>query len=100
MFADEPTEVFAATANNGEPRFSQTQEIQSNLRNDGCHHALPERRPGELQLQFWHSRNRMLHVIGTKGLLEANPAYEYSKAVKLRVAADEKNYGTCFLNAS
>jgi hypothetical protein len=82
MFADEPTEVFAATANNG--------EIQSNLRNDGCHHALPERRPGELQLQFWHSRNRMLHVIGTKGLLEANPAYEYSKVVKLRVAADEK----------
>jgi hypothetical protein len=29
-------------------------------------------------------------LIGTKGLRAANPAYEYSKAVKLSVTVDEK----------
>jgi glucose-fructose oxidoreductase len=83
LFGAEPMEVVAFSANNGEPRFQQCEEITSAIL----------RFPGRERLaSFVCSFNgadvSTYRVVGTKGELVADPAYEYAGELKHRVTID------------
>jgi predicted dehydrogenase len=84
LFRDEPTEVFATTANHGEPRFRNTEEMTTVVM------RFPNERLATFTCSFGAAAIDCCILIGTKALRVADPAYEYSKAVKLNVTAEEK----------
>ena len=75
LFRDEPTEVFAYSANGGDPRFVDVDEMT----------AAVLRFPGERLATFTTSFNGSAlgsyQIVGTKGDLRVDPAYGY--AIKL-----------------
>jgi glucose-fructose oxidoreductase len=80
LFGAEPMEVVAFSANNGDSRFLQCEETTSAIL----------RFPGRERLaSFTCSFNAAdvstYQVVGTKGNLVMNPAYEYAEALKQRV---------------
>jgi predicted dehydrogenase len=84
LFRDEPTEVLATTANNGEKRFQNTEEMT----------AATMRFPGERLASFTCSFGAdnvgRYSLIGTKGQLVVDPGYDYAFAIKHRVTIGEK----------
>lgn len=90
LFRAEPTEVFAATANNGEKRLRNTEEMTS----------VTMRFPGERLATFTCSFGATdvgrYSLIGTKGQLVADPGYDYAFAIKHRVTIGEKTKGKTF----
>jgi predicted dehydrogenase len=83
LFGAEPMEVVAFSANNGDPRFLQCEETTSAIL----------RFPGRERLaSFTCSFNAAdvstYQVVGTKGNLVMNPAYEYAEELKQRVTID------------
>jgi glucose-fructose oxidoreductase len=83
LFGAEPMEVTAFSANNGEPRFRQCEEITSAIL----------RFPGRERLaSFTCSFNGTdvgsYRVVGTKGELVMDPAYEYAEALTQRVTVE------------
>jgi glucose-fructose oxidoreductase len=77
LFRDEPTEVFASTANLGEPRFHTTEEMTTVVM------RFPEERLASFTCSFGAAAISRYTLIGTKGVLVADPAYEYAKPIKL-----------------
>jgi predicted dehydrogenase len=80
LFGAEPMEVVAFSANNGDPRFLQCEESTSAIL----------RFPGRERLaSFTCSFNAadvsVYRVVGTKGDLVMDPAYEYAEELKQRV---------------
>ena len=80
LFGAEPMEVMAFSANNGEPRFQQCEEMTAAIL----------RFPGRERLaSFTCSFNGAdvgtYRVVGTKGELVMDPAYEYAKGLTQRV---------------
>jgi len=75
LFAAEPTEVFARSANNGEKRFREVDEMT----------AAVLRFPGERLATFTCSLGAAgvsaYQVVGTKGSLRVDPAYGYADAL-------------------
>jgi glucose-fructose oxidoreductase len=86
LFDGEPLEVTAFTASNGEKRFAEVEEMSSALL----------RFPGERLAAFTSSFNSAdmdsLELVGTKGILRMDPAYEYvgELAWTLRIGDKEK----------
>jgi predicted dehydrogenase len=84
LFRAEPTEVLAASANNGEERFQSVDEMTSAIM----------RFPGERLASFTCSFGAVdvsrYALIGTKGSLVAEPAYDYSLAIKQRVTIGDR----------
>ncbi len=82
LFRAEPTEIFAAGANGGEPRFEKAGEMMS----------VVMRFPGERLASFTCSlgaaETSRYTLTGTKGTLVAEPAYEYAEAIKHRVTIE------------
>jgi predicted dehydrogenase len=83
LFGAEPMEVVAFSANNGESRFEQCEEITSAIL----------RFPGRERLaSFTCSLNgadvSTYRVVGTKGDLTMDPAYEYAAELKQRLTID------------
>jgi predicted dehydrogenase len=83
LFGAEPMEVVAFSANNGEPRFQQCEEMTSAIL----------RFPGRERLaSFTCSFNggdvSSYRVVGTQGELVMDPAYEYAGELKQRVTVD------------
>jgi predicted dehydrogenase len=83
LFGAEPMEVVAFSANNGESRFEQCEEITSAIL----------RFPGRERLaSFTCSFNgadvSTYRVVGTKGDLTMDPAYEYAAELKQRLTID------------
>lgn len=76
LLRDEPVEVFAATANNGEKRFENAEEMTS----------VVMRFPGEqlatFTCSFGASDVSRYSLIGGKGMLTADPAYEYAMGIR------------------
>lgn len=76
LFQDEPTEVIAATANNGEERFAEVEEMTSaTLR-------FPGDRLASFTCSFGASDVSSYQIIGTEGDLRMDPAYEYEGELK------------------
>ncbi|MBA3445866.1 MAG: Gfo/Idh/MocA family oxidoreductase [Gemmatimonadales bacterium] len=83
LFGAEPMEVFGFSANNGDPRFQQCEEVTSAIL----------RFPGRERLaSFTCSFNgadvSTYRVVGTKGELVLDPAYEYDGELKHRLTID------------
>jgi predicted dehydrogenase len=84
LFRAEPTEIFAASANSGDARFRKVEEMTS----------VVMRFPGEqlatFTCSFGSADMSRYTLTGTKGLLTADPAYDYTVALKQQVTIGEK----------
>ncbi|WP_026731722.1 Gfo/Idh/MocA family protein [Fischerella sp. PCC 9605] len=90
LFQDEPTEVVAFCANNGEKRFEEVDEMTSAIL----------RFPGDKLATFTSSFGvapvSTLQILGTKGNLRMDSAYSYQGELKQQITIDnqteEKSY--------
>lgn len=76
LFRTEPTAVFALTANNGEKRFRKVEEMTSVVM------RFPEERMATFVCSFGATDVSRYTLIGKKGLLVVDPAYEYAMGIK------------------
>ncbi len=76
LFRSEPIEVFAKTANNGEERFMEIEEMTSAIM------YFPGERLANFTCSFGAADVSAYNVVGTKGVLCVDPAYEYSSGLK------------------
>ncbi len=84
LFGAEPTEVFAVTANGGDRRFQRVEEMATvTLR-------FPENRLATFTCSFGAADIGRYALIGTKGVLVADPAYEYAMALKHQIKIGEQ----------
>jgi glucose-fructose oxidoreductase len=84
LFQAEPTEVFACSANSGETRFEKVDEISSVVM------RFPEDRLATFTCSFGAADVGRYSLIGTKGVLTADPAYEYVSTLKQQIKIGEK----------
>lgn len=84
LFREEPTEVLATTANDGEKRFQNTEEMTSAIM------RFPGERLASFTCSFGAADVSRYSLIGTKGQLVAEPAYDYALAIKHRLTIGEK----------
>ena len=84
LFRDEPIAVFAATANDGEKRFQKVEEMTSVVM------RFPEERIATFTCSFGAADVSRYTLIGTEGLLTADPAYEYAMEIKHHLTIGEK----------
>jgi glucose-fructose oxidoreductase len=84
IFASEPIEVSAMTANNGESRFSEVEEMASVIM------RFPEDRLASFVCSFGGADAGSYEVIGTAGTLRMNPAYESAEELKQAVTIKGK----------
>jgi predicted dehydrogenase len=75
LFRDEPTQVFAVTANDGEKRFKKVEEMTSVVM------RFPEDRIASFTCSFGAADISRFTLIGTKGSLMSDPAYEYAMEI-------------------
>ncbi|WOD40257.1 Gfo/Idh/MocA family oxidoreductase [Nodosilinea sp. E11] len=71
LFQDEPVEVFAVAANNGEARFAEVNEMTSVIL------CFPHQRLATFTVSFGASKVSTYRVIGTQGDLRLEPAYSW-----------------------
>ena len=83
LFGAEPMEVVAFSANNGDQRFLQCEETTSAIL------RFPGReRLASFTCSFGATDVSSYRVVGTKGELVTDPAYEYAGELKQRVTVD------------
>ncbi len=85
LFGAEPTEVVAVTASNGDARFQHVEEMTSVVM------RFPQQRLATFTCSFGATDISRYALIGTKGVLRADPAYEYAMAIKHQVTVGEKS---------
>jgi len=76
LFQAEPTEVFASSANSGDSRFREVDEMTSVVM------RFPEDRLAAFTCSFGAADISRYTLIGTKGRVTADPAYEYASGIK------------------
>ena len=76
LFRDEPVEVFAFQANSGEKRFRDVDEMS------GAVLKFPEERLATFVTSFGGGDVAEYRIVGTKGWLRLENAYEYAKAMR------------------
>lgn len=76
LFQDEPIEVFATSANNGEQRFSEVEEMATAIL------RFPQERLAIFTCSFGAAPTSTYQIIGTKGDLRVNPAYAWQGELK------------------
>ena len=84
LFREEPVEVFAYRANNGEPRFREVEEMASVVL------RFPGERLAAFTCSFGAADTATYRVIGTKGDLRVDDGYEYVKEIKHQLTVDGK----------
>jgi glucose-fructose oxidoreductase len=85
IYGAEPMEVMAFSANNGEPRFYECEETTSAIL------RFPGReRLASFTVSFGASDVAQYRVVGTKGDLLMDPAYEYAEPLKQRITINGK----------
>jgi glucose-fructose oxidoreductase len=85
LFGSEPTEILAMSANAGPTRFRKTEEMTTvTLR-------FPEERLATFTASFGAADIGRYALVGTKGVLTADPAYEYAEALKLKIQVNGKS---------
>jgi glucose-fructose oxidoreductase len=82
LFRDEPTEVTGLTANNGEKRFSEVEEMTSAIL------RFPQERLAILTCSFGSTKIGYYSLVGTKGHLQLENAYEYRGETKCMVTIE------------
>ena len=84
LFQNEPVEAFGYTAARDDRRFKEIDEMTSALL------RFPGERIGSFTTSFGSADMASYEIIGTKGKLRLDPAYEYAMALKLYVTIDGK----------
>ena len=84
LFGAEPTEVTAVTANSGEQRFQHVEEMTSVVM------RFPGERVASFTCSFGATDVSRYSLIGTKGVLSADPAYEYAMEIKHELKIGDK----------
>lgn len=85
LFRDEPEEVFAFEATSPDSRFREVEEsVTAILR-------FPAARTASFTCSFGSTDVSAYEIVGTKGMLRADPAYEYAEGLKLRVTIEGKS---------
>lgn len=79
LFQAEPTEVIAATANSGDARFTEVEEMASAVL------RFPEDRLASFTCSFGAADVSAYEVVGTEGSLRMDPAYEYAGDLKYTI---------------
>jgi predicted dehydrogenase len=85
LFADEPTEVFAMAAKSKDPRFKEVDEMTSVIL------RFPGARLASFTVSFGSSTSGRFELVGTKGSVVLDPAYEYSSALEQTVTINDKS---------
>lgn len=76
LFRSEPTEVVAVSANNGEKRFRDVDEMTSAIL------RFPGERLASFTCSFGAAAHASYRVVGTKGDLEVTSAYEFAEEME------------------
>ena len=84
LFRDEPEEVVAFSANNGERRFRGVDEMTSAIL------RFPGERLAAFTSSFGAADVGRYQVVGTKGDVQLDPAYEYAEGLKVTTTVDGK----------
>jgi glucose-fructose oxidoreductase len=84
LFQAEPTSLFAVSASSHDKRFKKVDEMVSVLMH------FPKQRVATFTCSFGAADISRYVLIGTKGTLTADPAYDYSMALKHELTIDEK----------
>jgi len=82
LFRAEPTEVFAYSARNDDPRFREVDEMTSAVM------RFPRERLASFTTSFGAADCAVYSVAGTRGLLKLNQAYEYSEAIEIEATVN------------
>src|ERR1700693_4947014 len=90
LYGSEPTEVLAVTGNSGDERFQLVEEMTSVMM------RFPEERLATFTCSFGAVDVSRYALIGTNGVLRADPAYEYAMAIKQQVTLREKTKSRTF----
>jgi predicted dehydrogenase len=90
LFGVEPTSVMASSVNNTEKRFERVDEMTSVVMH------FPEDRLATFTCSFGAADVSRYTLIGTKGLLTAEPAYDYSMALKHEIKIGERTHTKTF----
>jgi len=85
LFQEEPIEVTAFSANNGEPRFKDIDEMTSVIM------RFPGEKLAVFTSSFGQSESSAYQVYGTKGNVRLDPAYEFAEGLKYTVTVDGKS---------
>ena len=90
LFRAEPVEVSAIAARKAEPRFERTEEMISAVM------RFPQERLATFTCSFGAADVSRYTLLGSKGMLRADPGYEYAEAIKLEVTIGEKKQKQSF----
>ncbi len=90
LFRAEPTEVMSFTASSSDKRFSEVQEMASALL------RFPDERLATFTASFGAADRSAFEVIGTKGVLKMDPAYEMVGDLKSEIIVSERVKRTTF----
>jgi predicted dehydrogenase len=82
LFRAEPNEVCAWNLNSGDKRFAEVPEMTSALM------RFPEDRSAYFTASFGAADRSVFEVVGTKGTLEMDPAYEMTGDLKAKITID------------
>src|SRR5205807_2463059 len=84
LFRDEPFEVFCATARSDDPRFAEIEETASAVL------KFPKERLANFTCSFGAADVSAYRVVGTKGDVRIEPAYEYATKLAQHVTIEGK----------
>jgi predicted dehydrogenase len=84
LFRSEPTEVFAVSANNGEPRFQHCDEMTSAIL------RFPGERTATFTTSFGATDVSHYRIVGTEGWALLEPGYEYAEPLRRTVVIGEE----------
>ncbi|HXH76143.1 MAG TPA: Gfo/Idh/MocA family oxidoreductase [Bacteriovoracaceae bacterium] len=84
LFKSEPMEVFAMTASSKDSRFKKTEESVSVVM------KFPDEKLATFSISFGAFSSSDFELIGTKGRIRLEKAYEYSKTMSLKIYEEKK----------
>lgn len=90
LFQDEPTEVIAVSANNGEKRFEKIDEMTSVIM------RFPGERLATFTSSFGAASVSSYQVVGTKGDLRMDSAYSYQGELKQQITINQEKQEESF----
>jgi predicted dehydrogenase len=79
LFRNEPTEVFAYSARNDDPRFKKIDEMTSAVM------RFPKDRLASFTTSFGAADEAVYTIMGTKGLLRMKHGFEYSQPIEMEL---------------
>ena len=82
LFGSEPEEVFGWNRSSSDQRFQEVPEMTSGLM------KFPDNRIASFTCSFGAADRSVYEVVGTKGVLKMDPAYEMAEALKSEITVD------------